>query len=67
MKTDPKTKKEWQEAVDAANFWLTFDSARQYGLLAGGPTINVERCEELLKRGKAMGYVPAPVEKLLGK
>lgn len=56
--TDPQTPKEWQEAVDSANFLLMLDSARMYGLVEGGPEIDEDRCEEILKRGKSLGYTP---------
>jgi hypothetical protein len=58
---DPKTKAEWQEAVDAADFWLKVDSLRKYGLLCGGPTIEVERCESILQRGEKKGVFPTPM------
>jgi hypothetical protein len=57
--TEPQNPKEWQEAIDAAEFYLALDSARQYGLLTGGPTVNVERCIDILERGKRLGYRPA--------
>jgi hypothetical protein len=70
-KVDPETPQEWQAAVDAAEFYLNMDSARQYGLLTGGPKVNADRCEEILRRGKRKGYVPAPMtelcEKFIGK
>jgi hypothetical protein len=55
---DPVTPEEWQEAVNAAEFALLVDSARQYGLITGGPTFDVARCEDLLARGEAQGIVP---------
>jgi hypothetical protein len=63
---DPKTNAEWQDAVDLAEGYLALDSARKYGLLNGGPDVDVERCEELLAKGKARGITPAPdaIEKL---
>lgn len=64
---DPRTRAEWQEAVDAAHGALCFDSARQYGLVTGGPEIHVARCEEILRRGAGMGVRPGPdaVEKFV--
>ena len=56
---NPKTKEEWQEAVDAANGALALESARMYGLVVGGPEINQARCIEILKRGKKIGILPA--------
>lgn len=54
----PVTPEQWQDAVDAAHALLTFEAARIYGLVEGGPEVNVERCVELLEDGKAMGVVP---------
>jgi hypothetical protein len=55
----PSTAAEWQEAVDLAEFLLTLDSARQYGLVTGGPTVNVDRCAQLLEEGAARGITPS--------
>lgn len=63
----PQSPAEWQHAVDAAEFYLLFDSARQYGLVAGGPVINAERCSDLLIRGAALGYQPAPHHTLVAR
>ncbi len=60
---------EIQLMVDSANYCLMVDSAIQYGLLAvtgedGKPLkdqssgVNVERCLQVVERGKQMGYVP---------
>jgi hypothetical protein len=61
---DPQTPAEWQEAVDMAELLLGIDSAAQYGLLTGGPSVNAARAAELLERGRAKGYTPAPFEEL---
>lgn len=58
--TNPHTRAEWQEAVDLAEAGLAFVSARQFGLVTGGPTFNVDRCLELLERGRQLGIEPAP-------
>lgn len=57
---DPKTRGEWQDAVDAAHGAVTLVSARAYGLVTGGPEINVVRCEEILAAGKRRGIKPSP-------
>jgi hypothetical protein len=57
---NPKTPEEWQEVVDMADAFLRVDSARRYGLITGGPAVNVSRCDELLAQGKARGIVPDP-------
>ena len=65
---DPKTREEWQEAVDAMQACLTFDAARRQGAIRNkGPLIDTERCKEIIKRGRRIGIVPRreAVEKLL--
>jgi hypothetical protein len=57
---DPEIPAEWQAAVDAAYFYLLLDSARQYGLVVGGPQVDVARCAAILAAGEARGYVPTP-------
>lgn len=56
--TDPENPEQWQEAVDLAEAMLQIDSARQYGLITGGPRVDAERCAELLARGAELGYRP---------
>lgn len=56
---NPQTPEQWQEAVDLAEFMLHLDAARKYGLLTGGPEINVDRCQEMLALGKRQGYTPS--------
>lgn len=58
MTQDPQTPEEWQSAVDAAQIALTIDAARAYGLVEGGPVVNVARCEAVLKQGAARGLLP---------
>lgn len=53
--TDPTTAAGWHEAVDLATGALALDAARQYGLVTGGPAVNVDRCNEILARGLAAG------------
>ncbi len=62
---DPSTPAEWQEAANGASFFLLVDSAKQYGLLTGGPQINAERCDDILRRAKAIGIQPLPFDELL--
>lgn len=57
---NPTTPEDWQLAVDAAKGALALDSARQYGFVTGGPTVNVDRCEEILREGAARGIRPSP-------
>jgi helix-turn-helix protein len=56
---NPQTVDEWQAAVDGADFLLLIDSARQYGLIEGGPKANVDRCVEILTRGVDLGIFPS--------
>lgn len=58
MIRDPQTPQEWQAAVDAAEGALAFDSSRMYGLVEGGPTVDVDRCAFILAEGKRRGIVP---------
>lgn len=52
---DPTTRKEWRKVALLARGALLFHSARAYGLIDGGPEINVERCEKLLAGARARG------------
>jgi hypothetical protein len=45
-------------AVDAAEASLLIDSARLYGLIEGGPRVNVRRCQQMLDLGRAQGHIP---------
>lgn len=56
---EPETREDWQEAVDAAKASLAVHAARLYGLITGGPRVNVERCLETLARGAELGVVPS--------
>jgi hypothetical protein len=56
----PLTPEEWQDAVDAAAGLLALESARDYGLVTGGPSADIARCQELLERGAARGIKPTP-------
>lgn len=56
----PKSRAEWQEAVDAAHALLCLDAARLYGLITGGPTIDVDRCQRILEAGKKLNVQPSP-------
>ena len=57
---DPKTPAEWQEAVDCAHAAMTLHAARLYGLVTGGPDVNVDRCAEILRRAREFKIVPRP-------
>lgn len=49
---DPSGPAEWQEAVDLANCMLTVDAARLYGLIETDLVVDVERCEDILRRAR---------------
>lgn len=55
---DPQTPAEWQEAVNSAEACLLLESARLYGLVVGGPTVDVARCDAILTRGRRRRIVP---------
>jgi hypothetical protein len=55
---DPDTLDEWRTAVTLAEVLLELESARLYGLIRGGPTVDGERCRALLAQGRARGVVP---------
>jgi len=55
---DPETDQEWQEAVNGAKCCIAISAAQDYGLIYTDMRFNIERCEEILERGKALGFVP---------
>lgn len=57
---DPRSPEEWREAMREAEFMILLDSARQYGLVAGGPIANVARCLEIIRKGLAMPGLSVP-------
>ena len=62
---NPKTRAEWQEVVDAAAGARAIADCEMYGLIAGGPKINVARCDHILARGAKRGVRPSrPVVEL---
>jgi hypothetical protein len=61
---DPNNEQEWQGAVNAAEFFLALESARLYGLVEHDFRLDTARCEDILRRGKDRGFVPAPIEDL---
>jgi hypothetical protein len=63
----PTTPAEWQEVVNMAEAMLLVDSARQYGLITGGPKVNAERCHQLLDDGREFGFRPkkADVDRII--
>ena len=45
---NPRSREELTYAATLAQAMLLLDSARAYGLVEGGPDVDVARCEELL-------------------
>lgn len=63
--SDPQTAEEWQEAVDGAAALRAVADCKMYGLIEGGPNIDVRRCDEILERGETRGVRPSkPVKDL---
>ncbi len=63
---DPTSLGEWQEAANMAAFWILFNSAQKYGLVTG-PTVNLERAEEIVKCAKRFGIVPSDNQTLANR
>lgn len=59
---NPTTPAEWREAAVFAAAALMLDSARQYGLVTGGPIVNVDRCVDVLAEAKGRGVEPTKAE-----
>lgn len=59
MARDPQTPAEWQEALDAATALRAIADCMMYGLVQGGPTINVERCDDLIARARRLRFRPS--------
>lgn len=56
----PRTTAEWQEAADLAHGSLCLESARMYGLIRGGPGVNVARCRRVLAKAQRRRIEPRP-------
>lgn len=59
VRRDPRSPDEWQSVVDSADVLLLIDSAQQYGLVVGGPKVNIARCNEMLAAGAEGGFFPS--------
>ncbi len=66
---DPRGDAEWQNAADAAQALLAVDAAGAYGLITGGPDVDIEGCSDLLARASLRGITPAKdaIERYVGK
>lgn len=56
---DPQTPEEWQEAVDLAAGARLIADCKMYGVITGGPAIDVARCDFILRRGAKLGIRPS--------
>jgi hypothetical protein len=61
----PRTPGEWKEAVNMAELLVWLDSVKQYGLIKGGPKVNIDRCLYILSEGRRIGHFPLPVDQLM--
>lgn len=59
MTDKPQTREQWQKAVDAATGLKVIADCKLYGLLKGGPYINVDRCAEIVRRGEVLNVHPS--------
>lgn len=62
---DPTIPAGWQKAVDTARFILILETAKLVGLLSSDAEVDQERCEEILRCGRELGYEPAPTSSLI--
>jgi hypothetical protein len=56
---NPVTRAEWQDAVDSAAAVRAVADCKMYGLIKGGPQIDIHRCDEILEAGKRRGVIPS--------
>ena len=54
----PATPEEWQDAVNLAAALRALYDCKLYGLLEGGPVIDVCACDEMIRRGALRGIKP---------
>lgn len=62
---EPRAPQEWQDCLDKIALLMLIDSARQYGLISGGPLAKVDRCLRLMRKGERLGYHARPTDELL--
>jgi hypothetical protein len=62
----PETEREWQDAVDAAQFLLALEAAMLYRLIdVTDVQMDTARCERILVLGRGLGYKPRPIAELV--
>ena len=64
---DPQTPEEWSEAVHAAVWATALHAARLYGLIAGGPEVDMARCDAVLDAARRRGIVIPTLEEVLAQ
>jgi hypothetical protein len=57
---NPTTFDECQNAVDAAKALRPLHGFRDFCSVVAGPQVDVERCDEVLERGRQLGVGPNP-------
>lgn len=57
---NPETSQEWQDVMDIADAAIRLDAARKYGLVKGGPKVNLKRCQEIVELAKSRGHCVGP-------
>ena len=55
---DPQTPEEWRVVAQMAAGLRLIEDARLYGFLVGGPTIDVERVDDVIDRARELGLAP---------
>lgn len=50
-----------------ASFFQLLDASRRYGLVSGGPGVDLDRCDRLLREGARRGFRPARHEQLVAR
>lgn len=53
--TDPE---EIRAAALLAHAWKLIDSGRRYGVIEGGPPVDLDQCRAYIRRGRRLGYFP---------
>lgn len=54
----PITREDWRHAATLAETMLDIDCAQRYGLMAGGPAVDVARCTDIVRQARRLGIVP---------
>ena len=52
---EPQTPEEWQLVFDLASGWRYLEDCKSFGILTGGPSVSIARCDEIIERGRHRG------------